>query len=247
MQSMLAASARILHTMYSRPVVPTRRATPANGQAVYATLRERLGNADYASGDRLTEQAIAEELGVSRTPVREALGRLLADGLVVRATRGVAVAALDDTEHDDLFALRAALESFAAGQAAERQSAGYLAPVVLNRMDTAADEVSAAAASGDGRAAAKANIRLHREIAAAAGNQFLLDALTRVWDRIAVATVSNLDDEEWLKAVPAQHSAVTDAIRRGDAPVARDAMNHHICAAASHTTRHGKTVESVRP
>lgn len=221
-------------------MVRTQRSSPVNTHAVYATLRERLANADYAAGDRLTEQAIAAELGVSRTPVREAIGRLMADGLVIRAARGVAVAALNDTEHEELFALRAVLESFAAEQAAERQSAGYLAPVVLNSIDSAAEEVSVAAASGDARAAARANIRLHREIAVAAGNQFLLDALSRVWDRIAVATVTNLSDAEWLKAIPKQHSAVITAIRKGDAPAAREAMNHHIHAAAGKAARRGE-------
>lgn len=232
---------------YIHVVARTKQATPVSAHAVYLVLRERLSDAEYASGDRLTEQALAEELGVSRTPVREALGRLLTDGLVVRASRGVAVATLDDEEHDDLFALRAVLESFAAERAAQRQAAGYLAPIVLDQMQKAAAEVSAAAARGDGREAARANIRFHREIVAAAGNEFLLDALARVWDRIAVATISHLADEEWLKAIPAQHNAVTDAIRRGDALAAREAMAHHIHAAARHTAHHGETRASVRP
>jgi len=217
--------------------VATPKTSPAGAHTVYAELRARLAHAEYAAGDRLREQAIAAELGVSRTPIREALSRLLADGLVTRTTRGVSVAGLDDKEHDDLFALRAVLEAFAAERAAERQAAGYLAPVVLDRIDAAAAEVSEAAARRDGRGAARANVRLHKEIVAAADNELLLDALARVWDRIAVATVTNLADKEWLTAIPAQYDAVTTAIRAGDADLAREAMNHHIRSAAAHTTR----------
>jgi DNA-binding GntR family transcriptional regulator len=223
---------------YSQGMASPRRDATASAQTVYAALRDRLARADYAAGDRLTEQTLAEELGVSRTPVREALGRLLADGLVTRSSRGVVVAALDDKEHDALFALRAVLEAFAAELAARRQAAGYLAPVVLDDMDAAAEEVSQASRRGDGRAAARANIKLHRQIAAAADNGFLLDTLSRVWDRIAVATVSNLTDQGWLAAIPAQHHAVAAAIRSGDPSAAHAAMTHHIACAAGHSTRH---------
>lgn len=132
----------------------------------------------------------------------------------------------------------AALESRAAELAAERHADGYLAPIALDSMESAAREVSLAAGAGDGRAAARANIRLHREIAVASGNEFLHEALTRVWDRIAVSTASNLTDQKWLKVVPSQHSAVTDAIRRGDRSGAGAAMTDHIRAAARQATSH---------
>jgi DNA-binding GntR family transcriptional regulator len=196
-------------------------------------LRSRFSEAIYAAGDKLTEQAIAAELSVSRTPVREAIGRLLADGLVTPAARGVVVAALDAKECQDLFAVRGSLEGLAAATAAERQSAGMLAPAVLVQLRAASDAVRSAAGQGERREAARANAHLHMEIARAADNQLLLDALTRVWDRIAVATVSHLDDDEWLAQISEQHDEVIDAIAAGDADAARAAMTRHIADAAA--------------
>lgn len=196
-------------------------------------LRSRFSEAIYAAGDRLTEQAIAAELNVSRTPVREAIGRLLADGLVTPAARGVVVAALDAKECQDLFAVRGSLEGLAAATAAERQAAGMLAPAVLLQLRAASDAVRSAAGQGRRREAARANAHLHMEIARAADNQLLLDALTRVWDRIAVATVSHLDDDAWLAQISAQHDEVIDAIDAGDADAARAAMARHIADAAA--------------
>lgn len=195
-------------------------------------LRGRFSDAHYASGDKLTEQAIAAELNVSRTPVREAIGRLLADGLVTPAARGVVVAALDEKESRDLFAVRGALEGLAAATAAERQAAGHLAPAVLVGLRAASDGVRAAASGRDRREAARTNARLHLEIARAADNDLLLDALTRLWDRIAVATVSHLDDDSWLAQISDQHDEVIDAIAAGDVERARTAMTRHIAAAA---------------
>ena len=70
------------------------RSASSSAEAVYLALRGRFADGGLAPGERLTEASLAQELGVSRTPVREALGRLLADGLVVPTARGVAVAAM---------------------------------------------------------------------------------------------------------------------------------------------------------
>lgn len=204
---------------------------PGSAHAVYATLRNRFSNGEYAPGQRLTEAALAADLGVSRTPVREAIGRLLTDGLVVPAVRGVAVAALTPTEAEHLFALRADLEALAAELAANRQALGLLAPAEITALDLAVDRVEEAVKAHDPRASARANLALHRAIGAAAGNPFLEDALHRVWDRIAVTTVANLDDPHWAGAITEQHRAIVAGIRAGDPEVARKAAKTHIEAA----------------
>ncbi|GAA2444282.1 GntR family transcriptional regulator [Actinomadura vinacea] len=205
---------------------------PGSTQAVYAVLRRRFAQGEYAPGQRLTEAALAADLQVSRTPVREALGRLLSEGLVVPGSRGVAVAALSKEEAELLFVLRADLEALAAELAATRQALGHLAPAVVDSLDQAVDQVQAAVEAHDVRATAQANLALHRAIGAAAGNPFLEDALHRVWDRIAVTTVANLDDPHWACTITDQHRAIVAGIRAGDAEVARRAAKLHIEAAA---------------
>lgn len=203
----------------------------SSAEAVYKTLRRRFGDGDLAPAERLTETALAQELGVSRTPVREALGRLLADGLVVPAARGVAVATLDSAEMEQIYELRAALEGFAAAQAARRQLSGRIAPVEIRGIQDAADEVEQAVAEGDAKRCARANLAFHRAFGRAPGNPFLEDALHRVWDRIAVATVSNLSDAAWAKTVIIQHQEICQAIVDGDEDAARRAAEEHVKAA----------------
>jgi DNA-binding GntR family transcriptional regulator len=203
-----------------------------SAHAVYEALRRRFSDGEYAPGQRLTEMALAAELGVSRTPVREAIGRLLAEGLVVPAARGVAVAALTPSEAEHLYVLRADLEALAAELAATRQAQGQLAPAEVDALDRAVDQVEAAVETKDARASAKANLTLHRAIGAAAGNPFLENALHRVWDRVAATTVANLDDPHWAGAITGQHRAIVAGIRAGDPSTARRAAQTHIEAAA---------------
>jgi len=203
----------------------------SGAQAVYVTLRRRFADGDLAPAERLTETALAQELGVSRTPVREALGRLLADGLVVPAARGVAVATLGSDEIENIYELRAVLEGQAAAQAARRQNAGLIAPVEIRGIESAANEVEQAIIEGIPKRSARANLAFHRAFGRASGNPFLEDALHRVWDRIAVATVSNLSDDAWAKTVIEQHRHICRAIVDGDEDAARRAGEAHIRAA----------------
>lgn len=214
--------------------------TAADGaQTVYAALRTRLAAGRYAPGDRLTEVELADELGVSRTPVREALQRLHSDGLVTRAARGAVVAGLSEKERRDLFQVRAALEQLAARAAAERQRDGELAPVVLKNLRLKDQAIADAVRRGDPREVAQRNFEFHRQIVDAADNAMLADMLGRAWDRIAVSAVSNLMDPDWAAQVADQHEAIVSAIAAGDPDAAAAAMNHHIDAAAR---RHPATV-----
>nr|CEL15582.1 Transcriptional regulator, GntR family [Kibdelosporangium sp. MJ126-NF4]CTQ98246.1 Transcriptional regulator, GntR family [Kibdelosporangium sp. MJ126-NF4] len=198
---------------------------------MYTTLRGRFANGDLAPGERLTEAALAQELGVSRTPVREALGRLLTDGLVMPAARGVAVASLSNSEIDQIYELRAVLEGLAAAHAARQQAAGLIAPAVVRDLQEAANEVERAVKNGDAKQSARANMAFHRAFGGIPANPFLSDALHRVWDRIAVATVSNLSDADWANTVLSQHQDICRAIVDGDESAARDAAEEHIRAA----------------
>ncbi|MGH8964655.1 MAG: GntR family transcriptional regulator [Actinomycetes bacterium] len=209
----------------------TRGIGSSSAETVYLALRQRFADGDLAPGERLTEASLAQELGVSRTPVREALGRLQADRLVVPAARGVAVATLDRDEIENIYELRAVLEGLAATQAARRQAAGLIAPVEIRRIQEAANEVEQAVAAGDPKRSARANMTFHRAFGHAPDNPFLADALHRVWDRIAVATVSNLADETWAKTVLVQHREICRALVDGDEDAARRAAEEHIRSA----------------
>jgi DNA-binding GntR family transcriptional regulator len=120
----------------------------------------------------------------------------------------------------------------AAAEAAQRQAAGLIAPAELRGIRDAADDVERAIEGADAKGAAQANLAFHRGIGRAAANPFLEDALHRVWDRIAVATVSNLSDQDWAASVVAEHRSIYGAIGDGDVEAARQAAERHIDAAA---------------
>ncbi|WP_326693239.1 MULTISPECIES: GntR family transcriptional regulator [unclassified Streptomyces] len=203
----------------------------SSAHAVYLALRRSFANGEFAPSERLTEAALARELGVSRTPVREALGRLQADGLVVPMARGVAVATLSRAEVEQIYELRAALEGLAAAQTARLQTDGRIAPAEIRAIENAAGEVERAVAESDPKHSAQANLAFHRCFGQAPGNAFLTDALHRVWDRIAVSTVSNLSDSEWAQTVLDQHRDICRAIVAGDEEAARRAAENHVLSA----------------
>lgn len=215
------------HALYARAVDHS-----GSAHTVYLDLRRRFADGDFAPAERLTETVLAQELGVSRTPIREALGRLLADGLVVPAARGVAVATLSGDEVRHIYRLRAALEGLAATEAAQRQSDGLIAPARIRDIQDAAAAVEDAIGAGDPKRAARANLAFHRTFCGAAGNPFLEEALHRVWDRIATSTVSNLADRDWADTVIAQHQEIHRTIADGDVDAARQAAEQHINSAA---------------
>lgn len=197
-------------------------------RTVYDALWARFLDGSYSAGDRLREAALAEELGVSRTPVREALGRMLAEGLVTSLPRGVVVAGLDHGAMRRLFDLRRELEGFSAELAAGRVRAGLIAPVWFQRLDEAAGDFAEAVERGDSRSATQSNMAFHGLIVEAGDNEFLADAHRRAIARLAVSTALNLEHTEWAREAGRQHTQIAEAIAEGDIEAARRFAEAHI-------------------
>nr|WP_245727980.1 GntR family transcriptional regulator [Streptomyces vietnamensis] len=139
-----------------------------------ALLRARIHSGAYAQGARLRERELSETLGVSRIPVREALVRLAAEGLVVLSPRrGASVRRLTLRDVDELFDLRLSLEVFAARRAAEIAARGGEHPALQRIMDQA--EEATRRDSADDIAAA--NTAFHAEIVTMTGNRLLQASL----------------------------------------------------------------------
>ncbi|GAA3386786.1 GntR family transcriptional regulator [Cryptosporangium minutisporangium] len=158
--------------------------------AAYARLREAIVDGQYPAGRRLTEVEIAETLGMSRTPVREALRRLAGEGLVRASDRGVIVDLMDDEEARHARTVRAALDVLVAELAARRQKAGQISPAALRAAEQAAADAEASLERGDAEAAYRHDQRLHRQIAELAGNPVALHMLDRLADRLEVARLA---------------------------------------------------------
>jgi DNA-binding GntR family transcriptional regulator len=202
------------------------------GEAVdraYQAIREGIVRGTYAQGSHITAQGLATASGLSRTPVREAMRRLHAEGLIrIIPNRGAFVAHWDKTEIEQIYDLRVLLEGFAAESAALR-----VTPEQLVELREAADEMQALVAqpepSRDG--IAEVNDRFHKAVLKASGNarlQELLNAIVEI--SLVLSTFRHYQIEE-LRRSANQHSELVSALEMRDPAWARSVMAAHILSA----------------
>jgi GntR family transcriptional regulator, trigonelline degradation regulator len=202
-----------------------------SAELAYRRLRERLVAGSYEPGQRLTELGICEDLGMSRTPVREALRRLQSDELVASTGRGVVVNSLSREDIRHALELHGALDTLAARLGAEAQHAGRLSPRQLAELQEAGERVGERAAAGDARGVWEANIVFHRCLTRLSGNPLLEDASERIWDRFAIVSRANIAHRSDL--TPVAHQAIVYAIVSGDVDRAAAAAAEHVREAAA--------------
>ena len=193
----------------------------------YAALRERILSGDLSHHAKLRQEDLAAELGVSRTPVREALGRLAADGLVeLLPNRGARVADVTPEDMRASYEARLVVEPAAAGLAAARRDVRALAAM---RAAVAAHRASA----GDVQAAFGANRDFHLALVAGAGNAFLRRFVEGLWARrVGLRIYEAQRESPDLIALDAdEHEAIADAVARGAADEAELLMREHIAVA----------------
>jgi DNA-binding GntR family transcriptional regulator len=210
-------------------------------------LHARVLNGELPSGTRLRQEALAEEFGVSRTPVREALRKLEAGGLVeLQPNRGAVVRGLSPREIRDAYEVRAALEALAARLAAERINREQL--VRLNRVQSEfrmALERTLAKRRGGREVGvrevgrwANANDDFHQTIHEASGNDVLVGALAQL-ARNFPRDLSRLvvsESTAMLEANVREHEAILEALSRNDGDAAYELMQRHVERAGSLVT-----------
>lgn len=208
---------------------------------VYRHLAERLIAGRFAPGDRFSLRAVAEALGVSMMPVREAVLKLGAEGaLSVSPKRAVAVPYITAARFSDITRVRVEVEGFAASLCATTRSPAALAEV---RAAEAAFRAMSMEASPDLASAVELNQAFHFAIYRAAGSPELLAVIERLWLR--VGPIINLDlreNPERLKLGDAVrfHAAARAAIEAGDGAGARAAIAADIANAASFILSRGR-------
>ena len=192
------------------------------GEYAYVSLRGAIRNGQLTPGQRVRETEIAEWLGISRTPVREALMRLEAAGLVQSASHsGFVVNSLDNAEVRELYAMREVLEGMAARLAAQHASDAEI--LTLRKLLE-----QHAAARDDAERLAGINLRIHQTIYEAAHNRFLLRALNALSDSLALLGETTYRAEGRGDSALREHGKVVDAIEARDADTAESAARKHI-------------------
>jgi DNA-binding GntR family transcriptional regulator len=208
----------------------------SRSEFVYQQLLDAISEGRLRN-EPIRETDIAERLGVSRTPVRESLQRLLERGLLISCGRSLYVATLGEREALELYATREVLEGTAARFAAQRAGADDIA--LLERQHAAYMR-----GMHDARQVMQLNWRFHRAIHEAAHNRYLLQAINGMHDSLLLLHSTSFREFVPSELSDIQHRQIIEAIARRDPDAADEAAREHVRAAVR---SHYKTVENDEP
>ncbi|MFF1835556.1 GntR family transcriptional regulator [Streptomyces sp. NPDC058231] len=211
------------------PVAPPAVTTPPVKQPpaaerVYTHIKQAVLDRSYEGGTLLTEGDLAEAVGVSRTPVREALLRLEVEGLIkLYPKRGALVLAVSAQEIEDVVETRLLVEEFAARKAVPAPAK------LIARLEELLDEQRQHGAAGDLAAVSVADRCFHAEIVRNAGNEILSRLYDQLRDRqlrMGVAVMEAHPDR--IAANITEHTELLEAIRAGDPDIAAQVVRRHV-------------------
>ncbi|ASU78286.1 GntR family transcriptional regulator [Actinopolyspora erythraea] len=201
---------------------PSRGRRPQLPEEVAVHIREQIITGQVQEGEYLRLDQLAEELGISVTPVREALIALSAEGFVeLEPRQGFAVAPPSRQDLDDIFELRAVLAGKLAGRCT-----GRITEERLERLRTLQHELSRADESGDTATAAESLTRFHRELGEASGAHKLawfFELASRYAPREQALAAAG-----WPRSCVREHGAVLRALESGDPGSAEETMREHL-------------------
>jgi DNA-binding GntR family transcriptional regulator len=193
-------------------------------ERVHGHLRQEILANRFPPGTVLHEVALSESLGVSRGPIREAIGRLAAEGLVVvRPRRGAMVASLSKDEFLEAYQVREALEVLAIRLAVPR-----LTDTDRDRLDQLVAEMAECAERDDAEAFFELNGAFHAAIVEASGNSRLEDMYRRLGEQMGRYRTRSLKLRGSLKRSIAEHRTILRALNAGDAERAAHLLSEHI-------------------
>ncbi len=191
------------------------------GQSAYDWLLDEIRHGTLPPGARLREVELAERLGISRTPVREAIRRLEADGLVEHLPRqGASLRRLSYAEVMELYEMRAVLEGTAARLAARAAS-----DLELRELSDINSEMTASAVPAD---VVRLNRQFHAALINAAKNRYLKRAIGTMGRTLLILGQSTLFDPARSASAAKEHDALLRALQARDGSAAQSAMHAHI-------------------
>ncbi len=197
---------------------PSGRAT----NEVYERLRSAIVNGELRPNMPLIEADLSRALAVSRTPIRESLQRLSAEGVIAPRKRGFAVREFSAEEIQETYEVRAALESYGARLAAERASDAEIAAIAAIQTEREAEE------QPTHQFRVETNRRFHAAIMAAARNKRLADCVFQFGQSYFNQRIARLMSEQDYQRNQADHRRIVAALKARDAGAAEAAMRTHI-------------------
>ncbi|CDP84051.1 MULTISPECIES: GntR family transcriptional regulator [Mycolicibacterium] len=212
--------------------IPDFAARPQLAEDVARLIRRRIFDGTYPAGKYIRLEQLADELGISVTPVREALFGLRTEGLLTQQPRrGFLVLPVTRRDIDDV----AGVQAHIGGQLALR-AAGQISDGQLDELDRIQRELEDAYARDDHDAAVRLNHAFHRGVNRAAESPKLAQLMSQI-TRYALESVYPTV-EGWPQQSTHDHRRILAALRARDGEAARDAMAEHLCAASKPLTEH---------
>lgn len=191
---------------------------------VFQTLRQAILREDLAPGERLMEIPLANKLGVSRTPLREAIRMLEQEGLVVMIPRrGAQVAGISEKSLRDVLEVRKSLEKLAVELACERMTEED-----MKEMNRAEEAFSAAVHEGDALRIAETDEQFHDVIYNSTGNTKLVQLLNNLREQMYRYRLEHIKDEKSRLSLLEEHQRMMTALRSRDVELAKKAAGEHI-------------------
>lgn len=220
------------------PATDRKNSRQSLRQQVYGEMKEMILKGRVRPGERLSESRLSEKLGVSRTPLREALMKLEEEGLVVgQRNLGYVVADFDIKTACDLLHVRAALDACAAELACETATQEDLEEIreIIRQMIAFQDKKRASTANVAHDL--DLGLRIHKVIAGATRNEPLIRMTEQVYQQLQMALWLEVLFHEFEKEGLEQHIAIADAVIARDPEAAGKAARAHVMARLSNMTR----------
>ena len=191
---------------------------------VFNTLRQAILRGEMEPGERLMEIQLADKLGVSRTPIREAIRKLELEGLVIMIPRkGAEVAHITEKDMRDVLEVRAALEELAATLACRN-----VTPDRIEELKMANKRFEAAIISKDVVAIVDADVNFHDIIYAMTDNQRLIQIINNLREQMYRYRVEYLKDQNNYPILIAEHDAIVNALEQRDKEMVTAEMHTHV-------------------
>ncbi|HBI93820.1 MAG TPA: GntR family transcriptional regulator [Terrisporobacter glycolicus] len=191
---------------------------------VFENLRTAILEGNLKAGKRLMEVQLAEQLGVSRTPIREAIRKLELEGLVVMLPRkGAYVANMSFKDLIDVLEIRASLEGLAASLASER-----LRDEDIVELERVAKEFEKSVRETDIDEVLKKDVEFHEKIFLMANNKKLYHLITSLWEQVHRFRVTYVSNYEASLSLVDEHNRILEAIKSGDSELAKKYATEHI-------------------
>jgi DNA-binding GntR family transcriptional regulator len=212
--------------MISSTLITASHSAPQHSlsESAYQRLKEKIITLELLPASLVNEAALMQELGVGRTPLREAFQRLANENLVViLPRRGILVADVNMTDLQKIFEVRIELEVFAARLAAERAT-----PQQIAEMEALFKNADALIRHGDHRQLIQLDHQAHQLIMRAAHNEFLEESLERLYNHVLRLWYVSLHRVSRLREAIAEHRDLIAAIKAGEGERAAEIMRAHI-------------------